>query len=720
MRTVSRAGWPSSAAPDAAAEPPREPAPPAPGAARASIPAREVVAAFLAYAAITVWWLWPLVLDPWRRLVEPAFASGVPDLRLLVWALAWDAHALVTRPSSLFHANAFHPAPLSLAYSEHLLGYAPIFAPVYWLTQNPIFSTNVLILLLFPLRALAMFLFARLYVAAPAAALAGALYGFAPGAKSDLAMFHVHGFFYLPLALFWTVRWLERARVRDAVLLAIALFLQATTSAYLGFALAFAYGTALPFLVAGAWRELDRRRVVGLAAAIGAALAGAALLALPYLWLKELGLVPEYDEAGSEPLGLVMAAGRLQAYLVYGGVGAIGYALGALALLPSWKGRARVLLLGVALVAVGMVVSAGPDPSFRDVVLPSPYRLLMRWLPGFATVRLPSRLTVVCHLGFALLAALGAARLLARLPRPAAWGASLVALCAALLLQPAIPLRTAEVPLGDDVPEVYRVLARDGAGRPVLELPKPDWDRASLRMLFSTVHWLPIVDGYSGYTPPTDDYLHEIARGLPARFALERLVDRVDLGWIVVHLDEMDRWEAALWLGRPPKGLRPVGRYGSDLLFRVDARPVDDRRALLLSTEQTLEGRPREWLAGPCPGEVLLVGGPKAPWGRGRILRLKVLVRNESRQTWPADGVIPAKLVRLRTCFERDAVRICPPGLRMLPADVPPGGSVRATLLVATPRVAGDYRFTIEPVQVGGASLESCGVRPLDMPVRID
>jgi hypothetical protein len=675
----------------------------------------------LGYLAVAVWWLWPIARDPWSHLIDPPQSAAVrPDLRLLVWVLAWDAHALATKPWSLFHANAFHPAPLSLAYSEHLLGYVPIFAPVYWLTHNPIFATNVLVLLLFALRGLAMFVFARLFVPSPAAVLAGGLYAFPAAAKLDVAMFHVQGFFYLPLALFFTARWLERARARDAVLLACLLFLQATTSAYLGFALAFAYGTACPFLLAGARARLDRRRIVGLACAVGAALLGAVLLALPYLRLKELGLVPEYGEAGLDPVGLVLSSAKLHWYLVEGGVGPIGYALAALALLPPWRGRVLVLSMGVALVVVGALASAGPEPVLWGVQVWSPYRLLMSWLPGFSTVRLPSRLTVVCQLGFALLAGMGAARVVDLVPRPVAWGLSAAALATALVLQPRIVVRTAEYPVSDAVPAVYRALAERGEGRPVLELPQPNWEGASDRMLLSSVHWLPIVDGYSGYPPLTDDYLHEIARHLPDEYALQRLINHVDIGWIVVHTSEMEPQQVLPWLDRLPHGLRPAGRYGDDLLFRVDRAPLRDRRALLMSAERTLEGRPREWLRGPCAGEIGLLAAPKTPWRRERMVPVEVRLRNDGKQTWPGAGVIPKKLVRVRVCFATDSGRGCLPALRPLASDVPPKRTTTARLLVPTPRAPGDYRLRLELVQVGGESLADCGVPPFEMPVRVE
>src|SRR5881396_3763505 len=56
-----------------------------------------------------------------------------PDAQLNMWIMAWDAHAFPTRPLDLFNTNIFYPAPRTLAYSETLLGYLPIFGPILWL-----------------------------------------------------------------------------------------------------------------------------------------------------------------------------------------------------------------------------------------------------------------------------------------------------------------------------------------------------------------------------------------------------------------------------------------------------------------------------------------------------------------------------------------------------------------------------------------------------------
>jgi hypothetical protein len=83
------------------------------------------------------------------------------DTQLNLWILAWDAHALRHAPSQLFNANIFYPEPGTLAYSETLLGYLPIFGPILWLRGSPALAYNAIILFSFAAAGFAMYLLAR-------------------------------------------------------------------------------------------------------------------------------------------------------------------------------------------------------------------------------------------------------------------------------------------------------------------------------------------------------------------------------------------------------------------------------------------------------------------------------------------------------------------------------------------------------------------------------
>jgi hypothetical protein len=239
-------------------------------------------------------------------------------------------------------------------------------------------------------------------------------------------------------------------------------------------------------------------------------------------------------------------------------------------------------------------------------------------------------------------------------------------------------------------------------------------------MYLSTCHWLPTVGGHSAYPPRVAEMIYDIARGLPQEQALQALVDTVDLGWIVVHLDalastERQRWEAPL-----PPGLERKAQVGPNLVLRVTRAPgPGDRRALLLSTAKTLGGVPLAPLDADCGGSLALVGPPPRALIAGRNIRLDVTVQNASTEAWPGWGLVPRHLLHLRACVTLRGAR-CRTKLQPLGVDVPAGGTVTIPVTMAVPRLAlGPCDLRLELWQLGDGPLERCGLAPLAIPVDV-
>jgi hypothetical protein len=676
---------------------------------------RVVVLLALAYGAFTVWWLWPLSAHPGSAAGNLAGRprAYLPDFNLTIWALAWDAHALATHPWRLFDANAFYPARLSLAFSEHFLGYLPFFAPVWAATGNPVLAGNLVLFATFPLSALGMFAAARRWTGAPAAAVAGFLYAFDVHRLHTIPLFHMLGVWWLPLVVLLLDRWLDTARTRDAVLLAIALVFQALSSFYLAYVLAIVVGVQLAAAFVRDRGRWDRRRVVGLGAVF--LVAGGILVAvsLPYLELRRIGLILDYGAAGEPlPIGLAFGAFMTLTYL-QNGVGLVGYGLGVLALLPPWRGRGWPVVLGLLLAVVGTLLACGPILPLFGRTIPTPYGLLMEWVPGFASIRVSARLAIAAHLGFCLLAALGVERVLRLAPGRAHWLLA-VLLCAGALgaygRLPVIHLDREET--GDAVPGAYRWLAEHGEGRPLLELPQ----LGQQTMYYSIYHWLPIVGGYSAYPPSSAEYVHEIALGLPDEDALQRLVDTIDVGWVLVHGAWLSPEQNARLAGPLPDGLERVGEWGSDLLLRVTRPVVDDRRATLTDTRETPGGVPLAAIGPACPGS-LQVTTP-VPWHAATAGTVQVVVRNDGTRPWPGFGFVPRHLVRVRACFALPGGGCFAHGWP-LPADVPAGGSITASFDVPAPPIPGLFDLRVDLMQTGDGPLARCGVEPVAHPVQV-
>ena len=680
----------------------------------------------LGYAVAAVAWLWPMPRHAWAWSAwDP---GGFPNLAtadfyLILWILSWVAHAVTRAPLHLFDANTFHPAPLALAYSEHLIGYQPLFAPVWWLTGNGVFALNVTAFLTYPLSAWFTYLFARRFLGRPGAAVAGAFFAFCALRYELPPHFHLLGVQWFPVILYALDAWLDEARTRDAVLLAVALLLQCLSSVYLLYATMFLGIAAAPVLLLEHRAALDRRRITGLAGVL--AVTGAVVLVsmLPYLTLRSYGLVPDYD-GELVPLGLIPMSARMHVrqYLAQGGVGMIGYLLALAALLPGvGSGARRVRRLGLALVLTGVIAALGPGIAIAGTTLPSPYALLMHVVPGFATVRQPARFLILAQLGFALLAGLGVARLVrersALVQRAAAAACVAVALSARLAL-PSVPLHAERTPASIGAAE--RWLAANGGGRAVVELPRAPTEAAAARRAWlSTAHWLPILDGYGAYPPQHRAWLYSFADRLPDADALQDLVDRVDVGWVLVHRDQLSAAHRARWSGPLPDGLTLAAEWPDAAIYRVQLPLRHDLRDRVLSTERTLDGTPIAPLGERCAGALELVGWTPSSPVAGAEAEAQLRVVNHSEMPWPAAGFYPRNLVGARAVIRRpDGVAISK-WRATLPHDPKPGELLEFGVELRAPAQPGGYLLHVDLVQDGVKPLRDCGTPTLVVPLDV-
>lgn len=144
---------------------------------------RRIRYVVLAYLALTLLATWPLA-----RGLSRDVAGDLGDPVFTMWALSWDCDQLLavlrgdfSHLRTFFDANIFHPAPLTLAYSEHFIPQAIQALPVYVISGNPILCFNVLLLSTFVLSGLGAYLFVReLTGDARAGFIAGVLFAFAP------------------------------------------------------------------------------------------------------------------------------------------------------------------------------------------------------------------------------------------------------------------------------------------------------------------------------------------------------------------------------------------------------------------------------------------------------------------------------------------------------------------------------------------------------------
>ena len=191
--------------------------------------------ALAAYLAIALIATWPLAAGLARDV-----AWDLGDSVLNMWILAWDCEQLLailrgdfSRIATFFDANIFHPAPLTLAYSEHLLPQAIQILPVYAITGNPILCYNLLFLSTIVLSGLGTYLLVReLTGSAWAGFIAGLLFAFAPYRLPQASHLQVLSAQWMPLALYGMRRYFDSRRVKPLLWSAVAVAVQALSCGY--------------------------------------------------------------------------------------------------------------------------------------------------------------------------------------------------------------------------------------------------------------------------------------------------------------------------------------------------------------------------------------------------------------------------------------------------------------------------------------------------------
>jgi hypothetical protein len=244
--------------------------------------ARALALASLAYLLITVVYTWPLAI----RL------SGVPhdlgDPLMTTWFLWWGTQA-VPLTAHWWNAPTFYPAPGVLAFSEHLLGLAPIAAPLILLTHQPLIAHNVAFIATFVLSALgAHVLTYTITRRHDVSAVAAVAFAFAPYRLGQAAHIQVLASYWAPVCLAALHRYDRTARPRWAIIAAAAWVMQALTCGYYLFFLGAL--VALWFL----WFAVGRWPVRQIVIAIGPFAIGAVLL-VPFLRGYQVILRGTYD-----------------------------------------------------------------------------------------------------------------------------------------------------------------------------------------------------------------------------------------------------------------------------------------------------------------------------------------------------------------------------------------------------------------------------------------
>lgn len=546
---------------------------------------RELLLVVVMAAALSVYFTWPMALTP-----GGVGRLGLGDGQFSVWNVAWVAHALITPGTKLFDANIFYPHPTTLAFSEPNIGAGLLAVPAYWWTGNPYTAHNSAVLIALTFSVIGMYLLVRrLTGSREGAVVASVLFAFCPFLFARTAHIQLMMMAPMPFALLAFHRFADRITPGRAIVLGLAIGVQALFCSYYGVlvGLLVGLGVLVYAVVGGLWRD-PRWWSWAIVAAL---ISGLTVLPvfLPYLELQnETGFGRELDEARHysadwrayfassawahrwmhpllERWNEVLFPGFLA--LILGSYGM--YAAFARRQPPAEDARAltrAAAIFYLLIFVLALWVSFGPQAGL--------YSLLYHVIPVFSLLRAPARFGLAVSLALAVFSGVAVAVLLDRVKVSSRWLATAALVTVAIAeLSTTIPYLPAR-----SVPRAYKVLAVSPRG-PVVEFPfyhqPQDRFRHTMYMLGSTTHWMPLVNGYSDFIPA--EFVDGAPRlqSFPSAEGFAWLKAR-DVRYVVFHLNLYDpeRRKALLQrIDEHSQHLRPKWVLGVVYLYEIVSWP---------------------------------------------------------------------------------------------------------------------------------------------------
>jgi len=472
------------------------------------------------FTALTAIMTWP------QPLVLATHAMPHVDVFFNLWRLRWIHRALTTYPTRLFDGNVFHPERGVLALSDAILVEGLFAFPLFLLGLPPMLVHNLTLLGAIVASGVGMYVLARhVSGSGTAGVLAGVVFAYAPYRFEHYMHMELQWTVWMPWTFWALQRTIETGTIRFGALTGVFMALQMLSSIYYGIFLGLVVAAVggVQLLPLRGWHLLYTLRSL----AIGAVIAGSvsAAYSIPYSSASaRVGTRHTHE--------IRMFSARPRDYRVatpenylYGSrfMGAPERRLFP-GVLPLLLALAGLLLVrpSAAIIAyvIGLILAFELSLGLNGQLYP----YLYEHVRIFHGLRAPARASILGLLCLGMLAAYGCAALRPYVtPRVRR---TLTALFTAIVLLEywVAPLHL--VAYDNKPPAVYRWLAQQPRGV-VAEFPVPLAGglpyQEALYAYMSTFHWMPLLNGYSGYYPPA--YLQRLHRleSFPDARSIEQL-----------------------------------------------------------------------------------------------------------------------------------------------------------------------------------------------------
>ena len=508
---------------------------------------------FILFLALS--YAWCIQFFSFGDLRSHVMTDGDPALN--AWALNWVSHALVSDLPNLLNGNTFYPHLGAIKLSEHMTSLALFNIIVRFFSDGPWVGYNLLIFAAYFLSALGAYFFIHHLTGNRLAAIwGGVFWGFCFFRVHHTSHLQILSYQWLAFIALFTVKTHADPNAKNATLLALFFILQALTSWYLAvIAAVFTIVVFLCNLQLRIWRPRQ-------ALAFGWSAILATVAVLPFVLAysgvlhdtslgdraahtRALGdqvkLLDFFAPPSSTLLGSLIPNNKYwiwQENTLFIGYSAIFLAL--IGLVTIWRHNWRMGITAIFLILTGYVFALGFFSTFWGIKLPLYY--LSEKISFFSAIRAPQRFALLIYFGILILSSYGLIALSTKLSYKIKVLAMGVLVCVFIL--EVYPAKLPFAPIPTYTPsaidqEIARLSNQNNTKYKILHLPiytaRPGYPtQEATYMVDSTLHWNPILNGFSGAEPIGFKADMLVLVQLPSTAALA-LLEKYNVTIVAVH-----------------------------------------------------------------------------------------------------------------------------------------------------------------------------------------
>lgn len=533
---------------------------------------------------------------PFSRTINHTLPNAVDPI-FYAWNLNHNLQSASRGFRDLFDTNIFYPEGNTLAFSDTLYGQTVLTAPIMYLTKNPVLAENLYVLSTFTLSALAMF-FLSYYVTkhAWASALSGLFFTFSYPRLAQIGHMPMISSQWIPLFILFLLKYLKNGSWKNLLITFLFYVLNITSSVYFGVFL-------LPVIVIAFVIEPAKslRIVKGLVVWLIPMTMVLVILLYPYIRLKA-----EYPDIKRSIDYAEKLSAKISDYMTIlptswiSGLGIYHTDVNEKPLYPTltvlalaiagtiigWKTNKKIIVFYWACGISAFLLSFGPSMGH----LTMPYYYLYRINPFMQVIRVPARFSIVVIVALSGLSAIGLSKLL---PKKNILTFSAISLLLFFAETWQIQTPSVPIPVGGDIPAVYRWLATEPDTTIIVELPlRPLWRGIPMesqltrtyretrdqdvyasetyRIYFSTIHRKRMLNGYSGFFPQIYHDQAGLLDNFPSQESLAML-ERQQVRYILIHAwqyTDKNFSDIKRQLTRYPE-LRLIRQFADDFVYEL-------------------------------------------------------------------------------------------------------------------------------------------------------